>query len=159
MLKRSTIIRFFILFSIVSARAQENTTSAGDTAIGIGGSQSFSIGQVFYSSEITLNGEYNQGVQQPYEFVTLSNNEIEEFSLSYTLFPNPSSSVVNLLIESENSSNLSYTLFDTNGRELIHKNIHSSETPIMMDSFPSSIYFLKVSRNNVPLETFKIIKN
>ena len=39
-------------------------TASGGDASGIGGSSSYSIGQVFYSNYIGLNGSEAQGVQQ-----------------------------------------------------------------------------------------------
>ncbi|MFT6841979.1 MAG: hypothetical protein ACJASR_000743 [Psychroserpens sp.] len=45
-------------------KAQESINSAGGNAIGNGGSSSYSIGQVFYITNVGTNGSVAQGVQQ-----------------------------------------------------------------------------------------------
>ncbi|MCB0409870.1 MAG: hypothetical protein KDD29_06595, partial [Flavobacteriales bacterium] len=47
--------------------AQENTVSSGGDALGVGGSASYSVGQVVYTTHTGVNGSIAQGVQQPYE--------------------------------------------------------------------------------------------
>jgi hypothetical protein len=41
---------------------------AGGEATGSGGSVSYSVGQVVYTTNTGINGSVAQGVQQPYEF-------------------------------------------------------------------------------------------
>ena len=58
------ILPLFFLSATVHVHAQEALTASGGDASGIGGSSSYSIGQVFYSNYIGLNGSEAQGVQQ-----------------------------------------------------------------------------------------------
>jgi hypothetical protein len=58
------ILPLFFLSATVHVHAQEALTASGGGASGIGGSSSYSIGQVFYSNYIGLNGSEAQGVQQ-----------------------------------------------------------------------------------------------
>ena len=57
------ILPLFFLSATVHVHAQEALTASGGDASGIGGSSSYSIGQVFYSNYIGLNGSEAQGVQ------------------------------------------------------------------------------------------------
>ena len=58
------IFSLLFLSATVHVHAQEALTASGGGASGIGGSSSYSIGQVFYSNYIGLTGSEAQGVQQ-----------------------------------------------------------------------------------------------
>ncbi len=157
--KTKTITLFLFLFALTGIQAQENTTATGGDASGSGGTQSYSLGQVFYSSLGGTNGDLNEGVQQPYEFLTVGTNNIKGLSLSYSVYPNPTASTVNLKIENQSLDNLSFQLFDINGKQLLREKITSNETHITMGEFANANYFLKIIDNNKELQTIKIIKN
>ena len=76
-----------------------------------------------------------------------------------TLYPNPTTTWVNLLIPGYNSENLNYQLLDMNGRIIQSQKIKQSETQIIMENLAATIYLLQVSDENKLLKTFKIIKN
>ncbi|MGD0341661.1 MAG: hypothetical protein ABSA76_08155, partial [Bacteroidales bacterium] len=51
----------------IAIHAQSTITTSGGNASGSGGSASYTIGQVVYSTITGTNGSSAQGVQQPYE--------------------------------------------------------------------------------------------
>ena len=57
----------FLLLGLGGLHAQENTTAAGGEATGSGGTASYSVGQVVYTTVTGTNGSVAQGVQHPYE--------------------------------------------------------------------------------------------
>jgi hypothetical protein len=63
-----------------------------------------------------------------------------------------------LIVESFDYENLRFRLFDINGILLQDKKVESKETEISMDNLSSSVYFLKVIKNNVEVKVFKIVK-
>ena len=58
------LISLFVVIATLEIHAQEAVAASGGDASGTGGSSSYSIGQVFYSNYIGLNGSEAQGVQQ-----------------------------------------------------------------------------------------------
>lgn len=154
---------FFILFitmiSITSSYSQESIVIAGGNATGTGGSSSYSIGQVAYTTLPGSDGSISQGVQQPYEINTLGNDEFTGINLLMTAYPNPTVDVLNLVVLNDELNNLSYNLYDITGK-IISKNskITTSETSVSMHELNQGIYFLAVNKNNKTIKTFKIIK-
>lgn len=57
--------------SMLSIQAQQTTVSAGGDASGIGGTFSYSIGQVVYTYNYGTDVIVAQGVQQPFEISIL----------------------------------------------------------------------------------------
>lgn len=139
--------------------AQQATVSSGGNAFGNNGSSSYSIGQVAYTNQVGSNGKVNQGVQQPFEIFTLGEDDFPEITLTMSVYPNPTTSFVNLNIHNYNSENLNYQLFDLNGRLITDQKITQSETQISLENNANAIYLLYVSGDNKLLKTFKIVKN
>lgn len=138
--------------------AQENTVTTSSEASSTDGSISYSIGQIDYIALSSASTFINQGLQQPFEIVTLSGNEIKDIQISAVVYPNPS--VNNLIISLQNYDyeNLSYRLFDVRGREISEGKIANSETIVSMQPFASATYILKLVANNKEIKTFKILK-
>jgi len=149
------IVSFFSLYSY----SQENTLTSGSDASNTDGSISYSIGQIDYISSSNANTFINQGVQQPFEIVTLSGNEIKDIQISAQVYPNPSINNLIISIQNYNFENLSYKLLDLRGREIIEGKISNEETNVNMQSYASATYILKLVDNNKEVKTFKIIKN
>ena len=131
--------------------------SAGDSS-GSGGSLSYTIGQVFFNTIESDYGSLVQGVQQPFEFQTLSTPALLTVQLTAVTYPNPTTEFVLLKISDTALENLQYTLFDLNGKTIDSKKINSYSTKITMKNFAIGMYLLKLTKNNQPLKTFKIIK-
>lgn len=148
-----------MLFCLPKLMAQQAAIASGGNATGANGTSSYTIGQVAYLSATGANGTINQGVQQPFEIFTLGNDHYPEIALILMVYPNPTTSLVNLRIENHSLENLNYQLVDMNGRQIQSKKIDASETQITMENIASAIYLLNVMENNKLLKTFKIIKN
>ena len=146
---------FLVPFFIIS---QEIISSFGGNSSGSGGSSSYTIGQVFFNTIESDNGSLVQGVQQPFEFQTLSTPALLTVQLTAVTYPNPTTDFVLLKILDTALENLQYTLFDLNGKTIVSKKINSFSTKITMKNFAIGMYLLKITKNNQPLKTFKIIK-
>tara|TARA_B110000971_G_scaffold188255_1_gene197904 strand:+ start:373 stop:849 length:477 start_codon:yes stop_codon:yes gene_type:complete len=146
---------FLVPFFIIS---QEIISSTNGDSSGSGGSSSYTIGQVFFNTIESDNGSLVQGVQQPFEFQTLSTPALLTVQLTAVTYPNPTTDFVLLKILDTALENLQYTLFDLNGKTIVSKKINSFSTKITMKNFAIGMYLLKLTKNNQPLKTFKIIK-
>ncbi|WP_159476557.1 T9SS type A sorting domain-containing protein [Dyadobacter sp. 3J3] len=60
-----------LVFFFQSSVAQQANVSSGGNATGSGGSVSYSLGQIFYTSVAVSNGKVSQGVQQPFDSAPL----------------------------------------------------------------------------------------
>ena len=149
-----------LCFGITTAKAQQSTNSAGGNATGNGGTVSYSIGQMNYTTNTGTNGSVCQGVQIPYEIFAITNvDEAKGLNINLLAFPNPTFDNLTLKIESANTQNLSYLLFDMNGKLLTTQKIDGTETKIPMNNYAAATYFIKIIENNNTKKTFKIIKN
>jgi hypothetical protein len=137
--------------------AQETTNATGGSTTGSGGSVVYSLGQVFYNTSTDSSGSVSQGVQHAYEIYTVGVNETQ-ISISLTLFPNPTAE--NLTLQISQYQNLSYQLFDMQGKLLSNSPIAAEQTKINMSNLPEATYFVNVvNQENKLVQSFKIIKN
>lgn len=140
--------------------AQESVNSSGGTASGSGGFASYSIGQVAYTNFLGTNGSVAQGVQQPYEIsIVTALEDTKDITLSFLAYPNPTTDFIKLKAEKYNTENLTYLLYDLNGKSIENKKMESREATISMENLATGTYFLKVTENNKDLKIFKIVKN
>ena len=138
---------------------QRSVTTAGNNASGTGGSVSYSVGQIVYTTISGASGTVSQGMQQPYEVsVVTALRTSGEIFLECSVYPNPTSGHLKLAVRTTGSENLRYQLYDLNGMLLQEKEIGGEETDIFLDGYSSSSYFLNVMRGNLKIKSFKIIK-
>ena len=92
----ATLLTFTFFLSTVSA--QESVNATGGDASGSGGSASYSVGQVVYTTNVGTNGSVSQGVQQPYEIsVVTAIEEAKGINLTVTAYPNPTTDYLSLI--------------------------------------------------------------
>jgi hypothetical protein len=157
LLKKTALVASVLLATQLVHSQESIPVSAGE-ATGAGGSISYTVGQVFYTTYTASTGSVSQGVQHPFEFQTLSNPELITVNLSAVTYPNPTSDYVMLKISDSALDNLGYTLFDITGKAISNGLITNKHTQIAMQQLAIGIYILKVNRHNQELKTFKIIK-
>jgi hypothetical protein len=160
MKKRQKIVgTVFLSMFLTGINAQEALLTSGQEASGSGGSSSSSMGQVLYTTNIGSSGSVAQGVQQAYEISTTIGIEETSIQLICSAFPNPTVDNLILTVLNNVNENLTYQLFDLNGKLIAANSIHEENTLINMDQLPPAGYFLKVKQENTEIKTFKIIKN
>jgi hypothetical protein len=156
-MKNITLI--MVLFCATQlVNAQETIPSTGGNASGTGGTSSYTVGQVFYTSNTSSTGSVSQGIQQAFEIQTLSNPGLLTVQLTAVTYPNPTTDFIVLKITDTTLENLQYTLFDLNGKTIASKPIRTSSTEIAMKNLSVGMYLLKLTKKNKPLKTFKVIK-
>ena len=156
-LKLSALLLSGLSFTML--QAQEVIPAAGGNASGSGGSLSFTVGQVAYHTNTGTNGSVEQGVQQPYEISEVTAiEEAKGTGISVTSYPNPTADVITLSITEFDISNLSYRLYDMNGKLLQNEKITGNQTIISLSKLEASTYFVTIIQKNKEVKTFKIIK-
>lgn len=98
-----------------------------------------------YTDSVTLN------------VTTLSTNDFD--TIPFNIFPNPVNSSFTINLESiDILEDLSFVIFDINGRKIMQRDLYSTNSIINIDSLDSGVYFLQlISKNRKTLK--KIIKN
>lgn len=158
--KKFKICALLLVMWITGLTAQEVIPAAGGVGSGSGGTISYSVGQLFFSTFSGETGTVVEGVQQPYEIsIVTAIDEIIGIQFVSSVFPNPTADILTLRIAEFDNMMLSYHLLDTNGRLLENGQITGPETRLNMVKFPSGIYFLKVLKGRTELITYKILKN
>jgi hypothetical protein len=160
--KKTKILYFLFLCGFYSAltSGQEAKLTTGGVASGSGGSASYSIGQVVYTTNQGATGSVAQGVQQPYEISVVTGiDEARGIIVMVSAYPNPASEYVKLKVENYTLEKLCFQLYDAKGNLLKTKKVESNETNIDLSKLSPSSYILKVNEGNKEIKTFKIIKN
>ena len=152
----------FLMCGIISLNAQilhSGILSAGGNVTGTGGSVSYSVGQLVYTTTTGTTGSVAQGVQQPYEINVVSGiDDIYGIEL-FSAYPNPASTHLVLKIENNELASFTYQLYNTAGSMMKTGKITSHETIINVVSLLSSTYYLRVYTGNKEVKVFKIIKH
>ncbi|MBW8327130.1 MAG: T9SS type A sorting domain-containing protein [Prolixibacteraceae bacterium] len=152
----------FLVLGLMGLHAQESVNANGGNALGSGGSVSYSVGQVVYTTNSGTTGTVSQGVQQSYEISVVTGFEdIKWMNLNCSVYPNPTTDYLTLKIDALASiriRNLSYQLFDMKGRLLVSGKLESHETQIVMVNLVPETYLLEVFDQNKIVKSFKIIK-
>ncbi len=158
----------FLLFglSMTGLYAQHIIAAAGGNASGSGGTMNITIGQIVNNSLTGISGSVSNGVQIPFEILIGTGiEEAKNLSLEFSAYPNPVNEILYLKVEDYDLKNLSFQLYQYNGKLIYSQKISSKETSIPMDNLPSATYFLKIiyTKGSViskkEIKTFKIIKN
>jgi Secretion system C-terminal sorting domain len=156
------LVLFIIgVFVCILLQAQNVIPSSGGDAAGSGGSASYTVGQIVYTTNTDVtSGSVSQGVQQPYEIsVITSLEEAKDISLEIVVYPNPATDFIRLKIENYEAEDLSYQLYNSNGTPVKNDIIQGRETTISMQNLLPATYFLKIIDDKIIVKTFKLIKN
>lgn len=146
-------------------QAQESVNATGGNASGSGGSASYSIGQVVYTTNAGTNGSATHGVQQPYEIsVITAIEEANGITLSVSAYPNPTTDYLTLEVKDFELSNIHFQLYDMNGKLLQNEKITGNQTSIVLGNLVPATYFVKVIlktqviASQQEIKTFRVIK-
>ena len=90
---------------LTGLQAQESVNATGGDALGSGGSASYSVGQVVYTTNTGTNGSVAQGVQQAFEISVVTSIE-EAQGITLLAYPNPTTDYLTLFIGEFECSNL-----------------------------------------------------
>jgi hypothetical protein len=160
-LKLLTMILLISGLGNLNLQAQKVISATGGDANGTGGSVSYTIGQMFNSTQTGTNGFLiTEGVQQAYEIFTLTSvPQAENISLEILVYPNPVTEYLTIQLNDYETADLQFKIFNMKGNLLKTVKAKGNETLINASGFSSGIYFVKITDNQKLIKTFKIIKN
>ena len=161
MKKRIPFLGIILVAIVISTNAQEAVISSGGEALGSGGTASYTIGQLVYTTHSgTSDNSLAQGLQQAYEISVISGlPKAADINISVSAYPNPTIDFLTIKVEHYKTTNLKYLVFDINGRLLQIQKALGQETKIETNNLVNGSYFVKVMDNNNEIKVFKIVKN
>lgn len=152
-MKKNTIV-LFSLFAATSVSAQEVISTQGESYSNTSANINFTIGEVIINTGTDGTNDITQGFHQTnWNFLGL-----EDFAPNYevTIFPNPTQNVLN--IKTSSYENVTYTLYDAQGKLVMQNLLSSEQTPIQVSQLASGSYSLTLSNPQQQLKTYKLIK-
>ena len=152
-MKRHTLVLFSLL-ATGTVSAQEVVSTQGDSYSNASANIDFTIGEVIIDTGTDGNNDLTQGFHQTnWNFVGL-----EDFAPNYEaiIFPNPTEDVLN--IRTSAFENVTYSLYDAQGKLVIQDKLSSEQTPIQVSQLAPGSYSLTLNNATQNLKTFKLIK-
>lgn len=148
-----------LLFIVAnSAKAQESVNSIGGVDSGSGGTVSFSVGQMVYTTDSKEAGAVVQGIQRPYKITTTDIKKLDN-TLSFKAYPNPSSEDLFLEMNEFRSEKLNYQLYDMHGKLVMTNPIEIPKTQINIRDLAVGSYVIHIyDSKNQAIQTIQIIK-
>ena len=96
------------------------------------------------------------GAEQQFEKIV--NVKLSFDDQSIVAFPNPTTKYVTVNAGSTDYSAVKYELFDLSGKKVLSEKAKAIQQEISLNGLPSSIYYLRISKNNELQKTVKLIK-
>ena len=153
-MKRNTLV-LFSLFATLTVSAQEVLATQGDSYSNASANIEFTIGEVVINTVTDGTNDLTQGFHQTnWNFVGL-----EDHASNYeaTIFPNPTEDVLN--IRTSTFENVTFTLYDAQGKLVIQDVLSAEQTPIQVSQLAPGSYSLTLNNQTQNLKTFKLIKH
>ena len=154
-MKKKLLFGLGSLFTTISLSAQEVVSSQGETYTNANGSIDFTVGEVITSTESNGNNDLTQGFHQTnWNFAG-----VEDFAPDFeiTIFPNPTSDVLN--IKSSMYEDVSYLLYDGQGKLVLSDDLSGTLTQIQVNQLAPGAYSLCINDQTGQLKNFKLIKS
>ena len=145
-------------------RAQQAITSFGGDATSVTGSLSYSGGEIAvktaYAPAITVvnvTESFSEGVQQPITARDVQYQGIDALTVGVAIYPNPTAD--NIILECDQPTQLSYTLYNANGQTLSRGNYNGGQQIIDLQQLAAGTYMLHVATpDQTKKNIYKIIK-
>ena len=160
-MKKNALVLFSLLATI-SVSAQEVVSTQGDSYSNGTANMDFTIGEVVINTGTDGTNDLTQGFHQTnWNFLG-----VEDFAPNYEaiIFPNPTEDVLN--IRTSAFENVTYTLYDAQGKLVMQDKLSAEQTPIQVSQLAPGSYSLELifeEGNEGPLslskrKTFKLVK-
>ncbi|TDE55327.1 M43 family zinc metalloprotease [Flavobacterium sp. GT3P67] len=107
---------------------------------------------------IVSSGAFEGAESTKFSINSLSTNEVKNLNSIY-LYPNPTSNILNIVVENKLEAPEAYTIVNSSGQIIKSKKIESEEDlHVNVSNLTQGIYFLKLSRNQSETNTIRFIK-
>ena len=152
-MKKNTLV-LFSFFASLAVTAQEVVGTQGDSYSNASANIDFTIGEVIINTGTDGTNDLTQGFHQTnWNFLG-----VEDFAPNYeaSILPNPTSDVLN--IRTSSFENVTYTLYDAQGKLVMQNILSAEQTPIQVSQLAPGSYSLTLNNETQNLKIFKLIK-
>jgi len=159
MMAKQLLLMLLLSLGFFWGSAQSGFVSLGATATAQTGNLAYSIGQPAYNNARNTSGSLEVGVQQPYQFVTITSVSNVENLKGLKIFPVPVKQ--NFWIKFDNelyqSNGVKLNLVNIYGQILYDLPLKTNLIKVDVAALTPSVYFLKIIQNAKVLHVQKII--
>ena len=148
------LLLFGALTLSLNSLGQDVVSTQGDSYTNANGSIDFTIGEVVINTVTDGTNDLTQGFHQTnWNFLG-----VEDFAPNYEaiIFPNPTEDVLN--IRTSAFENVTYTLYDAQGKLVMQDKLSAEQTPIQVSQLAPGSYSITLNNETQILKTFKLIK-
>lgn len=153
---------FIFLWGMTAVYAQSAIVPVGSDAQSNSGSVSYTVGQIAVQTTANSNGSISvaEGVQQPYEIMTLGVDDYPQIALNAVVYPNPTENIAQLQLNGFEipASGLRAILYDGNGKQLRFVTVTDDLTTFQIGQYATGTYYLELRDESRVLKTFKLIR-
>ena len=161
-MKRITTFIVFLLSLAGATFAQSAIVPLGGDTQSNSGSVSYTVGQIAVESAANSNGSVTiaEGVQQPYEIMTVGVDEYPQIALNAVVYPNPTENLAQLRLNGFEipADGLRAILYDANGKQLQSLMVTDDLTAFQIGQYATGTYYLELRDGKRVLKTFKVIR-
>lgn len=161
-MKKIFTILFLSCLLVPNLFAQSAIVPVGGDAQGNGGSVSYTVGQMAVESAANSNGSITvlEGVQQPYEIMTVGVDDYPQIALNAIVYPNPTENIAQLQLNGFEipTDGLRATLYNSNGKQLQNVTVTEDLTTFQIGQYATGTYYLEVRDGKRVLKTFKVVR-
>ena len=152
------LLPFVMLLLPISGWAQRTISSSGGEGSGPGGTVSYTVGQVDFTSWTTESGSVAQGVQQPYEWLVTDVPDEDRPEILLDAWPNPTVEGITLSWSQAPTEPMSYRLMAANGDLVCEGRISGLSVHIPMQHLGAGNYVVQLRAMDVVRSSLSIIK-
>ena len=162
-MKRITTFIVFLISLAGATFAQSAIVPLGGDTQSNTGSVSYTVGQIAVESAANSNGSVTivEGVQQPYEIMTVGVDEYPQIALNAVVYPNPTENLAQLRLNGFEipADGLRAILYDGNGKQLQSLMVTDDLTAFQIGQYATGTYYLELRDGKRVLKTFKIVRS
>ena len=152
-MKKKAIL-FFSLFPCLAVNAQQILSTQGDSYTNATASINFTIGELIIDTGTDGTNDITQGFHQTnWNFLG-----VQDFVANYqaVIFPNPTEEI--LYIKTSEFENITYSLYDAQGKLIMQNLLTAEQTPIQLSHLSAGSYSLTLKNEAQNLKQFNLVK-
>lgn len=158
---KNRVFLISILFMMTAGVfAQSAIVPVGGDAQSNGGSVSYTVGQVVVQTSSNGTISVAEGVQQPYEIMTVGVDDYPQIVLNAVVYPNPTENIAQLQLNGFEIpvGGFRAIIYDGNGKMLQSLNVTDDITSFQIGQYATGTYYLELRDGKRLLKTFKVVR-
>ena len=161
-MKNNILFTFSLLLLAGTLTAQSTIVPLGGDVQSNGGSVSYTVGQIASQTATNSDGSVSvaEGVQQPYEILTVGVDDYPQIALNAKVYPNPTENLLQLELNGLEipADGFRATLYDGNGKRLQTVSVTNELTTFQIGQYATGTYYIEFRDGQRLLKTFKVVR-